>query len=66
MKSTGEVLGLADDFSGIVEAFIASGYMIPRGRILATVLMKTRGSFAFITFLCCSGLQFGQLGEQLS
>jgi len=44
MKSTGEVLGLADDFSmALSKAFIAGGYKIPQqGEILATIADKDK------------------------
>jgi carbamoyl-phosphate synthase large subunit len=44
MKSTGEVMGLADDFSmALYKAFLGGGYQIPRnGEILATIADKDK------------------------
>jgi carbamoyl-phosphate synthase large subunit len=44
MKSTGEVMGLADDFSmALSKAFLGGGYKIPRqGEILATIANKDK------------------------
>lgn len=44
MKSTGEVMGLADDYTAaLLKAFLGAGYQIPReGQILATVSDKDK------------------------
>ncbi|MDX9871538.1 MAG: carbamoyl-phosphate synthase large subunit [Clostridia bacterium] len=59
MKSTGEVMGLAEDFvSSLHKAFLGAGYQIPKtGEILATIADKDKEE-ALPLLRMCSGLGF--------